>query len=174
MKKRPEAKDLSDLGPDRRDIRVRRRGRSLVVPALMVLVLAACADLKRKPASDSPTASEPSPASTVATEPPKDSVAALPETPAEPTFDEDPNDLMGLNAAGLESLLGEPALLRREQPAQVWQYRAGDCVFDIVLYDDADGGRVNYIEARDKRGNSVATRPCYNAILKARARATSS
>jgi hypothetical protein len=58
-------------------------------------------------------------------------VAAL---PPEPEIDDDPERLLGLGPNALSDLLGRPELIRRESPAQVWQYRATDCVFDVVLY----------------------------------------
>jgi ABC-type Fe3+-hydroxamate transport system substrate-binding protein len=95
--------------------------------------------------------------------------AALPEI----EVDDDPERLIGLGPAGLNALLGQPELIRREAPAQIWQYRADGCVFDVVLYEEAYGERVTYVEARDGRGNRTETRPCLNALLRARLTDTS-
>ncbi|MEM7226005.1 MAG: hypothetical protein AAF495_23705 [Pseudomonadota bacterium] len=95
---------------------------------------------------------------------PAESLAAL---PPEPVIDDDPDRLMGLDPVDLEGLLGRPELVRRETPAQIWQYRTGACVLDVVLYDEAAGGRVTYVEARDRAGAKVDTRPCLNQVLRA-------
>ena len=88
--------------------------------------------------------------------------------------DEDPERLIGLGTQGLYALLGEPKLIRREDPAQVWQYRGIACVFDVVLYRGDRGEQVTYIEARDDEGNKTASRACYNELLRARQLSTAS
>lgn len=90
--------------------------------------------------------------------------AALPDV----EVDDDPERLIGLGPNGLNVLLGQPTLIRREPPAQIWQYRSSACVFDVVLYDEYDGERVTYVEARDSLGKRTAPRPCLNSLLRAR------
>src|SRR5690606_34799342 len=58
----------------------------------------------------------------------------VPQVAARPPINDDPAQLMGLDRDGLSNLLGAPDLVRRETPAEVWQYVADDCVFDVVLY----------------------------------------
>ena len=107
------------------------------------------------------------PAATPAAEP-TENLAAL---PPEPHVDDDPNQLLGLSPTGVEGLLGVPELVRQETPARIWQYRAGGCVLDVVLYNQAEGGpengRVTYVEARDRKGAKIDTRPCLNEVLRA-------
>lgn len=104
-------------------------------------------------------------------------VAALPaepapeppqEPPQEPPVNDDPAQLMGLGAQEVDALLGPPDLVRREPPAEVRQYSADGCVFDVFLYDAAGGYRVTYLEARDLEARRVAARPCLNRLLRAR------
>lgn len=96
-------------------------------------------------------------------------LAALPPAPPpEPAVDDDPARLMGLRAAEVDALLGPPDLVRREPPAEVRQYSAEDCVFDVFLYDEAGSYRVTYIEARDLAAQRIAARPCLNRLLRAR------
>lgn len=90
--------------------------------------------------------------------------AVLPEV----EVDDNPERLIGLGPTGLNVLLGQPALIRREPPARIWQYRGSACVFDVVLYEEADGERVTYVEARDSLGNRTASRACLNSLLRAR------
>jgi hypothetical protein len=93
--------------------------------------------------------------------------------PPEPEIDDDPGQLLGLEPDALSVLLGRPELIRREDPAQVWQYRGADCVFDVVLYQDAGGSSVTYVEARDGDGDRTEPRPCLNQLLRARLAAES-
>jgi hypothetical protein len=72
-------------------------------------------------------------------------------------------DLIGLRPGELERRLGSPALLRREPPAQVWQYRPGACVLDVFLYERDGGPVVVHLEARDLSAAVVTTAPCLAA-----------
>ena len=75
---------------------------------------------------------------------------------------------MGLDRSGLTALLGKPDLVRREKPAEIWQYLGSDCVFDVVLYDSGQHYRVTYLEARNAAADRLAPRPCLNQLLRAR------
>ena len=104
---------------------------------------------------------------------PEGEVAALPAEP-EPDIDDDPEQLIGLDPNGVSDLLGLPKLVRRESPAQVWQYLGETCVFDVVLYEEPEGNRVTYVEARDGSGNKGEARACLRQLLRARLEASSS
>jgi hypothetical protein len=112
------------------------------------------------PAAEAPQYAEPVP-----------EVAAL---PPEPEIDDDPDRLIGLDPGALSALLGQPGLIRRESPAQVWQYRGVDCVLDVILYQEAESARVTYVEARDGKGRRSESRLCLNQLLRARLTDTSS
>ena len=98
-------------------------------------------------------------------QPGRSETAALPPAPK---IDDDPARLMGLDRAGLAKLLGDPELMRREPPAEIWQYRGGSCVFDVFLYEEAGRQRVTYLEARDGAARRVGARGCLNELLRAR------
>jgi hypothetical protein len=93
---------------------------------------------------------------------PESQVAAL------PPVDDDPDQLMGLNRDGLTAALGAPALIRREAPAEIWQYLAEGCIFDVVLYQRGTDYAVSYLEARDVAAAVQEPRPCLNQLLRAR------
>ena len=79
---------------------------------------------------------------------------------------------MGMDGGALMALLGPPDLKRQEPPAEVWQYRAETCVFDLVLYTKGESGgdaRVTHLEARDREARPAAAPACLNAVLRARA-----
>lgn len=88
--------------------------------------------------------------------------------PPEPAVDDNPARLIGLDPARLGALLGDPQLIRREPPAEIWQYRGPTCIFDVFLYEGSGGPRVTYLEARDGTAQKTATRACLNELLRAR------
>lgn len=81
--------------------------------------------------------------------------------------------ILGLDSGAVRKLLGEPGLIRRETPAEVWQYRTTDCVLDVVLYDHATGPRVAYAEARTSAAEPAPTDACLSDVLTAKGSATS-
>ena len=82
--------------------------------------------------------------------------------------DDDPDQLMGLDRDGLTAVLGTPTLIRREAPAEIWQYLAEGCIFDVVLYQRGADYAVSYLEARDVAAAVQEPRPCLNQLLRAR------
>lgn len=81
----------------------------------------------------------------------------------------DPNRLIGVGRADVQALLGTPALIRREPPAEIWQYQGRACVFDLFLYEEGGTHRVTYLEARDVSAQRVDARVCLNDVLSAAA-----
>ena len=86
---------------------------------------------------------------------------AVPQTPvvafAHPSapryrlpFEDDPEKLQGLADRQVTEILGEPGFRRRDNPAEMWRYRAAGCILDVFLYrDDEDKGyRVAHAEVR--------------------------
>jgi len=114
-----------------------------------------------KPAVVPPVAASPA-APETETDP---ATAAL---PPEPVIDDNPQRLMGLGPGALSTILGEPELIRREAPAEIWQYRNDNCVLDVFLYDTAGRREVTYVEARDGAAQQIEARACLNELLRAR------
>lgn len=143
----------------------RRHAGARAAAILMAVLMAACETPGEAPTAedvetaDAETAADPEPS------PPVTEEAAV---PPEPVIDDDPDRLIGLEPDALSALLGQPELIRRESPAQVWQYRGAGCVFDVVLYQEAASTRVTYVEARDDKGGRSEPRPCLNQLLRAR------
>ena len=81
--------------------------------------------------------------------------------------------IVGLDGGAVRKLLGEPGLIRRETPAEVWQYRTAGCVLDVVLYDQASGPRVVYTEARTPAAEPAPTDNCLSDVLTTRQSTTS-
>ena len=141
--------------------------RSINIKPAIALVLSAALLAACETAEDGP-GDEAAPVPQVsidAGEPPPE-VAALPR---DPDIDDDPQRLIGLGRNGLYELLGMPELVRRESPAQVWQYRGLTCIFDVFLYEQGEDSKVTYVEARDTHGTKSPTRQCLNELLRNRA-----
>jgi hypothetical protein len=136
--------------------------RSAPILLLAGLALGACQTAGRgEPPAATPAQAQVAPA-------PAAPAAAAPQTAALPPVNDDPAQLMGLDRGGVSALLGEPDLIRREAPAEVWQYVAEGCVFDVVLYARGQDYAVSYLEARDAKAAVLAPRPCLNSLLRAR------
>jgi hypothetical protein len=60
--------------------------------------------------------------------------------------------IVGMESGQVASLLGEPALQRREQPAQYWRYSYAGCTLDLFLYRHPESGRMHvlYYELRQE------------------------
>ena len=89
-------------------------------------------------------------------------------SPAEPTLDDDPEKLLGLDRSSLSTLLGRPKVVRRERPAEIWQYFGANCVFDVFLYEDGGAYRVVHSEARDAAAMRTEPRACLGQLLRSR------
>jgi len=76
--------------------------------------------------------------------------------------------LVGLQKAELQERLGAPQLIRRDGPAEVWQYAADACVLDLFLYEDGQGHRVDYLEMRVQPDAPLPRARCFQRILAAR------
>ncbi len=68
-----------------------------------------------------------------------------------------PGDLMELSEQQIAALFGRPPFVRREEPAQVWQYKQDSCVLDLFLYREAAGYRVKHAEIRARSSNPQAS-----------------
>jgi len=158
--------DAAREGPSRRVMAA-----GAVIAALVLLILlGACA----------PTAQRNGPPAITATTTAAAPIELAPELAARapapeitvPPVDTDPEQVVGLDAAGVAALLGSPGMVRREGPAQVWQYSRKGCIVDLFLYTDETGGpfSVVYYELREGQGGtaltvSTAQRGCFAGLL---------
>lgn len=85
--------------------------------------------------------------------------------PAAPILSSDPARFIGLGDAELSRVLGRPKQVRKDAPAEVWQYSGADCVVDFYLYDGERGLTVAYLEARDPVAATTPFDRCVNSLL---------
>jgi hypothetical protein len=83
-------------------------------------------------------------------------------------------NLLGANPTKLEQWLGKPGLVRLDDPAQVWQYRAQGCVVDVYLYPSSDGMAVSHAEARSQKYTGDPINPCLAVLSQSRHKAVGS
>lgn len=75
------------------------------------------------------------------------------------------SSLIGLPQERIAEVFGKPGQVRRESPAEVWQYSSPNCVVDFYLYQVTGGGMsVSFIEARDRAALETAPELCFEAL----------
>jgi hypothetical protein len=77
----------------------------------------------------------------------------------------DPSELVGLDNAAVLRALGDPQWIRKEMPAQVWQYATADCIVDLYLYDRNGALKVTFVEARSHKAEAEPTARCLKSLL---------
>ncbi len=134
---------------------LRRRATSLFVALMAAGLLAACA----------------APAPVVSQNSQKIQTQSAPLRVASPAVLRAPGikDLTGLPQPEILALFGKPDLERNEPPAELWQYRAADCVLNLFFYREQDGYRLVHAEAwqRNLAGNAAGQCRDENALLRA-------
>ena len=151
-----------------------RKGCKLCGLLIAASVLSACQTTGSGSTATAPNVTAPKPVAAEVV--PAEAATPAPQTAARPPqpvvtappINDNPNQLMGLDRDSLAALLGQPTLVRREKPAEIWQYVTADCVFDVVLYDNGPAYRVTYLEARNAAADRLEARPCLNQVLRNR------
>ena len=76
-------------------------------------------------------------------------------------------DLLGLSGDSVRGLMGSPGLVRKEAPAEVWQYLSNRCSLLVYLYPDGNTPRVRHAETLARaRNTNVADEDCMNELVK--------
>ena len=78
--------------------------------------------------------------------------------------------LVGRTAVQVTEMFGQPRLLRREPPAEVWQYAGGRCTLLVFLYPaNGSGMLVRHAETVARRASDViAPEDCIEGLLRTR------
>ena len=87
------------------------------------------------------------------------------DQPAAPILSSHSDAFIGLGDAEVSSALGQPDMVWRESPAEVWQYDSAMCVVDFYFYDNGGRLEVAYVEARDMLADSEPTDRCVKSLL---------
>lgn len=122
--------------------------KTLVLVAVIAAVSAGAADARKKKEE---------------TTPPVQQTPAQPAKPVVPDINTRARELMDQDAEFVRARYGQPRLLRKEAPAQVWQYADEVCVLLVVLYDPKDGKgspKVKYAQGRMLPGRESEAANC--------------
>ncbi len=149
--------------------------RGLVAVFLAAALVSGCAKNRPVPSAGAAAETAGAEASRTETDAVEEKQEPLQETaipkPDFPEIDDDPAQLIKMTRDDLNGFLGQPDLVRRENPAEIWQYRGKDCILDIFLYNEADQEnspyRVVYSEARGREAGKADQRACLNELLRA-------
>jgi len=82
-----------------------------------------------------------------------------------PPVNDDPAQLLGQSTVQVHDLLGEPRLIRRDGPAEIWQYRASNCILDVFLYDAGADRTVRHVDLRGPGTAMPDRRACFARML---------
>ncbi|MCR9214172.1 MAG: hypothetical protein NXI13_10680 [Proteobacteria bacterium] len=83
----------------------------------------------------------------------------------------EPEILIGKTPKEIETAFGQPHLLRKDEPAEVWQYLADGCALNLFFFPNGSGQglMVNHIaiNGRDVASqNSIDSKQCFNDHLR--------
>lgn len=132
------------------------------------LVLTGCESLRQAlPWQNAALQPEPNAESSVAT------LEPAPPKPAPPPTTQDSAQLIGLDRAALETLLGPPDRERRAYPAQVLGYRNSHCSLEIYLYPEVDSDSLQALsysvtDAKGQQADGAAAAACAERIRRQR------
>jgi len=77
--------------------------------------------------------------------------------------------LRGKTVAEIEAVFGRPVLLRKDEPAEVWQYLTTQCALHIVFYPEnknSDVLRVKFFSMNDRNvAKDVEGQACFRSQL---------
>jgi hypothetical protein len=76
-------------------------------------------------------------------------------------------DLAGWTGAEVNRRFGQPRLLRREPPAEIWQFPGSACTLLVYLYPAGNGLSVQHADAVPRRaGTAVSSEDCIESLLR--------
>jgi len=132
-----------------------------------VLALAACAAPNGPGAPQAPAVTP----ETVSDEPaapnavPTVGVTAINPNPPKPKITS--AELLGKDGAWVKDKLGEPAFVRNEKTANIWQYKNHICVLNVFLYVEGaenPAPHVLHFDARNVQGDNTNRERCLAAL----------
>ena len=73
--------------------------------------------------------------------------------------------IKGMEKNAIARLLGEPGFIRRDDPAEIWQYRGERCILDVFMYKDGNSFTAAYVALRPRTVERPADEECYADIF---------
>jgi len=64
----------------------------------------------------------------------------------------------------LKTMIGNPDFIRKDKPAQFWQYWSSSCRLDLILYENAKNGplKVNYFNTEPQQ---ISAKDCLASLI---------
>ena len=78
-------------------------------------------------------------------------------------------EFVGYSPERVLPILGAPDFVRRDGTAQIWQYRATNCILDLFLYTAGNETRVRHAELRPRVPGAEPLDSCYSRMRQERA-----
>lgn len=79
-----------------------------------------------------------------------------------------PEEFVGFSPERVLPILGAPDFVRRDGSAQIWQYRATNCVLDLFLYQNGKETHVKHAELRPRVPGAESIDSCYSRMRQER------
>lgn len=76
-----------------------------------------------------------------------------------------PSALKGMSGAAVTHVLGKPSFVRRDPPAEIWQYRVKVCTLDLFLYEEKGRLSVGHYAVRVPGGGFMGDVACLDEVL---------
>lgn len=73
--------------------------------------------------------------------------------------------LIGLASRDVEGLLGQPRFVRRDGPAQIWQYGSDACTVNLFLYREGPAFKVRHVEYRNRNADLASSGGCDGPVV---------
>jgi len=73
--------------------------------------------------------------------------------------------LSGMTPVQVIGLLGPPRFKRRDNPAQIWQYRNKACALDLFLYQAGNGTNYKVRHFETRGGGGITGTACFTGLL---------
>lgn len=78
------------------------------------------------------------------------------------------DEFMGYSPERVLPILGAPDFVRRDGSAQIWQYRATNCILDLFLYTAGSETHVKHAELRPRVPGAEPLDSCYSRMRQER------
>lgn len=76
----------------------------------------------------------------------------------------DANEFVGFSPDRVLPIMGAPDFVRRDGAAQIWQYRATNCILDLFLYEAGSETKVKHAELRSRVPGAETLDACYSRM----------
>ena len=148
--------------------------RPVLTASALLLFLAGCQTTGETAAQSADKVASPSTPAPAAAAPATGSVAGVGEASKPQAVTEahvvrfSPEEFLGYSPERVLPILGAPDFVRRDGSAQIWQYRATNCVLDLFLYQNGKETHVKHAELRPRVPGAELVDSCYSRMRQER------